>query len=224
MNIIKKHHKFLIFIIVCITIYCIYIYSPTKNTIYTSIGDSYAEGINNYNVKSYGYTEYIRDYLNKKKILKSDYLYAKKDYMINDLYNDILLNRDQIKMNLRKTNILTINIGLNDILLEKQLNNNENYIKKIENDYKNLIKEIKKYCKGKIYIIGYVNFYPQESVEKSILDKYNNFCQQLSVEENIFYVDNKNIENDTYIDKKEIIYPSQKGYEQIYKNFRKIYK
>ena len=80
-----------------------------------------------------------------------------------------------MKQALRDANILTISIGLNDLIYRKSIQTNnignkeDIIIQNIMIDLDELITEIKKYYKYEIYIIGYYNFYPQNSVENKLL-------------------------------------------------------
>ena len=62
-----------VFLILTLFLSCYFIYTKTegdkKN--YLVIGDSLSKGINEYGVVSYGYSDFIKDYLEDKKILKN---------------------------------------------------------------------------------------------------------------------------------------------------------
>ena len=70
MKFFKKHLKVIVFLIVCLLIYYIYINNNKTRINYISLGDGFAVGINSYNQKSYGYNNYLSDYL--KRLLKLD--------------------------------------------------------------------------------------------------------------------------------------------------------
>ena len=89
-------------------------------------------------------------------------------------------------------------------------------VDKLEED----IKEIRKYYQKDIYLIGYYNFYPQNSVERTLLDKLNKKYQQFCGKNNIVFIDNHNLDNKlfNYLENQNSFYPNINGYEQIYKN------
>lgn len=232
MKIIKKHLKLIVFVVTCILIYIIYANnSNIKNINYISLGDGYAKGINSYGENSYGYSDYLKDYYNENKRLNNYYNYSEDDNKIKDLYNEIIVNRqdnnESIKCSLREANILTISIGLNDLIYKKSIQDNINNRKDkiIENiiiDLDQLIIEIKKYYKKDIYLIGYYNFYPQNSVERKLLDKLNYKYKGYSKKNNIIYVDNSNMNNklNLYIDNPNSYYPNVEGYKKIFNNIK----
>lgn len=228
MKFIKKHLKLIVLILTCILIYIIYNNTTEeKNITYVSLGDGYATSINSYNVNSYGYSDYLKDYLKSNNKLHYYYNYSYKDMKIDDLYKDILINyknkdNEGIKQILREANLLTLSIGINDIIYKNSLikykteASEERLIKEVTNNMDILIKEIKKYYKYNIYIIGYYNNYPQNSVEKEILDKYNKKILIYSKKNDITYIKiEKNLSK--YYENKDSIYPNTLGYEQIYK-------
>lgn len=233
MKIIKKHLKLIVFIITCILIYIIYSNnSNIKNINYISLGDGYAKGINSYGENSYGYSDYLKDYYDDNNRLNNYYNYSEDDIKIKDLYNEIIINRqhnnESIKQSLREANILTISIGLNDLIYKNSIqtsNFNSGKTKSIQNiiiDLDQLITEIKKYYKKDIYLIGYYNFYPQNSVERKLLDKLNYKYKGYSKKNNIIYIDNSNMNNklDLYIDNPNSYYPNAMGYKKIFNNIK----
>lgn len=232
MKIIKKHLKLIVFIITCIFIYMIYTNnSGIKNINYISLGDGFAKGINSYGEKNYGYSDYLSEYFNNKGKLNNYYSYTRDDIKIKDLYNDILINRkvsskESLKHTLREANVLTISVGLNDLIYRKSIyfnnlgNREEKIIKNIIIDLDELINEIKKYYKYDIYLIGYYNYYPQKTVEKNLLDNLNIKYKEYAKNNDLIFIDNSNINNklNLYLDNPKSYYPNIKGYEKIYKN------
>ena len=117
--------------------------------------------------------------------------------------------------------IITISIGLNEVLYKLQnekLNSYEmySYIDTIINDIDELIDIIKRYCKEDIFILGYYN--PFDSIEIDNYIKYaNNKLIDISKQEDIIFVDLYNI----FKNKKNIFtnpqnyYPNIDGYKLI---------
>ena len=232
MKFIKKYIKLIVLIITCIFVYLIYTNnSNIKNINYISLGDGYAKGLNSYGNESYGYSDYIKDEINSNNQLNNYYNYGEEDVKIKDLYNNILINKQEeknpnIKQALRDANILTISIGLNDLIYRKNIqvsntgNSEENIIQNIIIDLDQLITEIKKYYKYDIYLVGYYNFYPQNSIDKKLLDKLNEKYKIFSKRKDIIYIDNSNMNNKltTYLDNPNSYYPNIEGYRKLYSN------
>ncbi len=230
MKLITKYAKLIVFIITCILVYLIYASNYNiKNINYVALGDGYAKGVNSYGEKSYSYSDYLKDEINSNNQLSSYYNYGEEDIMIRDLYNMILINEQtskNIKQALRDADILTISIGLNDLIYRKNIyisdieNSDENIIKNIMMDLEKLMNEINKYYKQKIYLIGYYNFYPQDAVDKKLLDMLNENYKEYSKRKNIIYIDNSNMNNNLsmYLDNPNSYYPNVSGYKKMYSN------
>lgn len=229
MNFIKKHLKLLIFILICITIFLIFKANNHHNINYTVLGDNFALGKNSYGQIDYGYSDYIKDYLTESnKINKYIKSFATKDTSINSLYQDIIINKNikinnkiyNLKQTLRESNILTISIGINDLIYQISISENltsaeiERILKKIEVDFDKLIKEIKKYYMNEIYVIGYYNIYPDNKIYQQAIKQLNNIYKS---NKNIIYIDIYDIFNDNPIYFPKIInyYPTREGYEAI---------
>lgn len=227
---LKKHLKLIVLILTCILVYLIYNTTHHYNITYISLGDGFAMGMNSDGVKGYGYQDYLKDYLkNNKKLHKyySDFSY--QDIRINDLYKDILINekdgkKENLKQALRESNLLTLSIGLNDLIYRCSLkgditeSESERILSKIETDLKKLIKELKKYYQYEIYLIGYQNLFPQNSVEKKLLDQLNFKYRELSTELGIKYIDTNQIgnKNNKWIENSDSIYPPSEEYRKIF--------
>lgn len=230
MRFIKKHIKLLIFILVIISIYLIYKLNNNNNLTYIALGDGYASGENSYGIVDYGYSDYLKDYLKKNNNLN---FYSKKfssdDIMITTLYENIIINKKvqeqdrtiNIKQSLRESSIVTLSIGLNDLIYKISLE--ENYITnskldKIVNDtykdFQSLIKEIKKYYLGEIYVIGYPRKNIKDNNLNEALRKLNNLYKD---NEDVTYIDTYYIfkNNSNYLSNPNSIYPNIKGYKAI---------
>lgn len=229
---LKKHFKLIVLVLTCILVYLIYNTNHHYNITYISLGDGFAMGLNSDGVKGYGYQDYLKDYLKKNNKLHkyySDFSYP--DIRINDLYKDILINEkdgkeENLKQALRESNLLTLSIGLNDLIYQRSLKGeikeyeSKDILSKIEKDLKKLIKELKKYYQYEIYLVGYQNFFPQDSVEKNLLSQLNLKYKKLSKELGIKYIETGEV-NNKEIENSNSIYPSSEEYKKI---FQKILK
>ena len=83
-----------------------YIYITNKDTkvYYVSLGDGISRGINENDIEGYGYSDYVKDYLNKINKLE---FYTKKfsgiDYRTTDIINNIEDNIEIIQNNKKIT-------------------------------------------------------------------------------------------------------------------------
>ena len=221
--------KLLTLIIMSSTIFFIYNKTNYNNISYTSLGDSFAVGIDSYGQQTYSYSDYVKDYLISKRKLKSySKSFTSKDMTIEKLHNYILTNKEvkynnkkeKIKNILHETDYLTISIGLNDLLYKMTLTNklNDNNINMIIDDINNsfneLIKEIRKIYKHEIYVIGYYDLNINNEYYRKAIKKLNNIY--LNNPEVIYistYIisENKNI----FLSNPSNYYPNYKGYQVI---------
>lgn len=231
MNFIRKYSKLIIFILVCLTIFYIFKNNNNHNINYTSLGDSFALGENAYEQIDYGYSDYLKDYLIKEdrlnKYIKS---FSKKDASINSLYQDITLNKKiilknktiNIKQTLRESNIITISIGLNDLIYQLSITEKltehslNRIISNIEIEFNQLITEIRKYYPNDIYIIGYYNIYPESTLYEKAIKKLNQVYQK---NDNVIYIDTYKLfqNNKNYLPNFINYHPNHQGYEAISK-------
>lgn len=229
MKFIIKHIKLIILFLTCTLIFFIYQKNDKNNINYISLGDGYAQGINSYGIKDYGYSDYIKDYLIKKEklnIYSKDY--TQKDMSIKMLYTYILTNqkkektnqKDNIRYMLREGELLTISVGLNDLLYQLSITDNltethiDIIIEDIEQSFKTLIKEIKKYYQYEIYVIGYYNIDSSNIPLTKAIEKLNNVYKKNS---DITYISTYELfNNDLELrSNPNSIYPNATGYEKI---------
>ena len=188
------------------------------------IGDSSSLGINSYGNKTYGYNDYIKNYLETNNFLNSyNNIFSKSKYRISELNNDIINNKDviynnrtyNIRKSLRETDLLTIFIGMDEVI-DLINRNNTSEIDNLINNMDNLIKNIKLYCKNKIILIGYYNPYDNIDFYKLfsyISDKYIEIAKKY----NIIYVDINNI-----VSNDKTILPNKNDYHLTSKGYLKI--
>ena len=207
------------------------IYKTNDNNLidYMVIGDSISCGLNSYGNKTYGYNDYIKSYLDNNNLLHHyNNFFIKDKYTIKELINDInnnksILYRDKhynIKKELREADILTLSIGMDElvnILNNKDVNEN---IDNLINDMDLLLKKIKSLTKTKIILIGYYN--PNNNYSKEtdrifsyIYDKFNSFGKKYHIEYvDIYYIIKR---NSNYLPNKLDYHLTSNGYLQIAK-------
>ncbi len=226
---IKKHYKLLIFLWICLLIFLIYQGNNKNNINYTSLGDSFALGEDSFGRIDYGYSDYVKDYLQKNHQLNR-YIKSFSDptLSIETLNQNIQLNKKiklkkqvlNLKQTLRETTILTLSIGKNDLIYQLSISrkNDEQtinqIIKRIDNSLNQLIKEIKKYYPNQIYIIGYYHDPTKNQIYNQAIDKLNNCFQN---KKDIIYIKTDKLfeNNNLYRSNPNSIYPNQLGYQKI---------
>ena len=225
----KRYLKLLFLIIIVLSIFLIYKYNSNKCLNYVSIGDGLSMGIDSYGNIDYGYSDYVNDYLNKENLIK---IYTKdfssQEMSINDLKTKILLDEKvdykNTKINLKnilsESDILTMSIGLNDLIYKMSILDTTS-IKKIDqivddtyNNFLALITEIKKYYNEEIYVIGYYTsskygYKINYAIEK-LNEKYKN-------NSNITYIATDYFlnRNQKYLVNPNSYYPNSSGYQAI---------
>lgn len=218
-------------------IFLIYLSTLDKKIFYLSLGDELSVGYNEFNEKDYGYSDYIKEYLEKKNVLEV-YInsYFKENLRTTDLIRMIEDNEKvlidgknkSIKNSLIKADLVTISIGNNDIMGKLSLYENYNqkeiyeYLDSYLIDLENLIKLIKQYCKEDIIFIGYYNTLNDTNADKYY--KYlNDKAKNIMNEYDIKYIDileKMEVEEN----KNNSFYPSKKGYIAIGEEIENIIK
>ncbi len=225
----SRKMKLLTLIILSLSVFFIYKYTNHNNISYTAIGDGFAKGIDCYGRVDYGYSDYIKDYLQETNKLKTySNTYTSEGMTIESIYNTVLTHQkmskddknDNIINILRDTDYLTINVGLNDLLYKLSLTNeftDENLnviIKEIETSFDNLIAEIKKVYNREIFVIGYYNPDSSNKFIKKAIERLNNIYK---TNDDVTYIstyiisENKNI----FLPNPNSYYPNYKGYQLI---------
>lgn len=230
---IRKYYKLIIFLLVILVIFLIYRENHNHYFNYISLGDGYALGVNSYEEIDYGYSDFVKDKIQQEKKLNFyNKSFSSKDQSIEHLYESIVTNEKiminnkeiNIKQIIRESNLITMTIGLNDLIYHLAITNNiNNYkldkiIEKIEVDLKKLLNEIKKYYPKKIYIIGYPNIPIDNTYIKKGINKLNYILKNINGTE---YIETTNlIEEEDFLNSNSI-YPSKLAYEKISKEIIK---
>ena len=229
MKFIKKHYKLLISILVCLLVFVIFKENNKNNQNYLSLGDGFALGKDSYGQVDYGYSDYLKDYLQENEYLNR-YIksFSEETMSITELKSKIIVNKKinignqelNLKQTLRESTILTLSIGLNDLIYQMSIADNltdsklDKIIANIEKDFNSLIIELKKYYQYDIYVIGYYNINPTNYFLTTGIKKLNNIYKN---NKDIIYIDiyedfqnNKNFRS-----RKQNIYPNRHGYQAI---------
>lgn len=234
----KKRQKILLlFIAITASVFAIYKLFNNDDLSYIALGDSVAEGRNPYGEINYGYTDYIADYLKQNNRLK-DYTkkYTKSGYKTEDIIK-LLETNSEIKKDLRQSDLVTISIGANDFLNRIDKNNLNvreilNYRQTVDIIIPSIdlcLKEVRKYAKGKLIIVGYYNpipflFNTSEKELDSLFSYIDSKYQQLADKYEASYISNYQVfkDNGDFLPNPMDIHPSMEGYQAIANNILKV--
>ena len=154
--------KIIIPILIIFLTFIIYKVNDDNLVDYMSLGDSIDLGINSYGNKSYGYNNYIKTYLeNNNQLHKSNFFYSKNNYSLEELFNDINMDKKilyndttyNIKKELREADLITIAIGMDNLVNILSDNNIENF-----NEIKNNLDFMKKVYDNAMFVADYLNW------------------------------------------------------------------
>lgn len=182
----------LLYILIIISTAIIFNKNNNNNITYLNIGDGYAKGLDSFGINRYGYGDFLKDKLKNNNELK-EYIniFSNNDMTIKELENYLSNNnycvsvkqKKSFKGYLQEADLLTLSVGLNDLKYENfsledldSIKMNEALLK-VENNFNKLIKELKKYYKYNIYVIGYpINNLNSYYLSMSIR-KFNEFLE-----------------------------------------------
>ena len=212
-----------IFLILILFLSCFYIYNKTidDKLFYLTIGDSLSKGVNQYGTYSYGYNNYITDYLYKNNKLKEyNQIFTDNDYRIVDIIKILDYNetKEDYSLNrlIKQADIITISLGMNELYykLEKNNQNIYTYIDTMLNDYEKILSTINKFHHDKVFILGYYNTL---GTQNDIFEYANYNLKELCNKYNYIYVDLSNIldNNPNYFTKRGNFIPNNEGYQKI---------
>ena len=221
--------KIIIGILIIIFLTFIIYKSNANNLIdYMSIGDSFDIGINSYGNNTYSYRDYLKNYLNNNNLLHKTYFYySKSNYTIEELLNDITINKEviyndrmyNIKKDLREADLITISIGLDELISIIEDNKNDNIYVKIDKMIDNmniLINNVQKISSSNIILIGYYNPYLNSNKELERLFAYiNDKYYDIAKKYKITYIDIYKIINKNYLPNIRDYHLNSKGYLKI---------
>ncbi len=175
----NKIIKLIILILLSLSVF--YIYNDTKksNRKILVLGDFLSKQNNNY-----------LDYFNQIQLSNNRKITINKKYIQEDLTIHetlLLLKQPSLKKDLLESHFLIINLGLNDYLYkitlkEKHITSN-NPLEEEQIELTKLLKEIKKYYKNTILVIGY------PKTENKIDNIYRDRVNTILKEKEIIYLD-----------------------------------
>ena len=224
-----KIFKLFFAISIIIIIFCIYNITKDTKLYYGVIGDYISS-------RSNGFQSMLRNKIKKDKKLENyNNDFVEDDYHINDLIYILKNNNEKngktIKNILIKADILTLSIGMNDLIYKLNLLDGsvdkkdlELYVDQMMIDIDELLNMIRINCKEKIIIIGYYLPGNYNNDYSEIIDYANKKLLRLTKLYNMEYVDisvfNK---EDKYLNSNNI-YINKLGHKYIYNKLKNIVK
>ena len=203
------------------------IYKVNANNLidYMSIGDSLDLGINSYGNNTYSYHDYLKNYLDNNNLLhKTSFYYSKNNYKIEELLNDIKNNKEiiyndktyNIKKELREADLITIFIGMDELINKIESNITSSDIDTLINNMDSLVSTIKKISSSNIVLIGYYNPYLDNLKISKIFFYINDRYKELASKYKINYIDILNLNsNKEYLHNYKDYHLNSKGYLKI---------
>ena len=205
--------KSLLISFIIIITFLIYYFNVNHKIFYLSLGDYLSYGINNDNIVDNNYSDIIK---NKNKYNLENYVNYSSidDYRVMDLINDIKYNKEVVYKNnifklqnlLIKSNLITVSIGMNDLIYAKNID--YNYADQLLDDIEKLFIILRRYNKDKIYYLGFYNIIDNND----IIEYLNKNVKMICKEKNIKFVNINKLQN--YINYNNN-YPSNDGYFYI---------
>lgn len=204
--------KIIFTVIIFLVTFLIYYFNINKEIYYVSLGDFLSYGINNKDIVDNSYSDSIMKH-NKNNLNNYVNYSSFDDYRVMDLINDINYNKTitysnkeyKIQNLLIKANLITLSIGMNDLIYKKNLD--YDYVDNLLNDIDVLLELIRKYNKDEIYFLSFYNIIGDEELIKYSNKKLLNICEKNKIK----FVDisqlNKYVINS--------IYPTNDGYTYI---------
>lgn len=224
----KKKYKLLIIIALGIILTILINKNTVRNKInLVSIGDGLSLGMTEYKVAGPSFNDYLKEGLEKKgKINEFNNEFSQYYLTIHELNEYIEDNqlgkytRTPIKQVIAKADILTISIGLDELVIKSLNEKIDEYIKNdFLLDYKILLSSIREFYDKKIIILGLYSAY---QLNKSDVLEINSKLNILAGNYNCIYYDlfsyslnNKYLNNNSY-------YINYEGHKKIANDLIKI--
>lgn len=212
-----------VFLILILFLSCYFIYNATidKKIYYLSVGDYLSKGSNEYGVVSYGYSDFVKDYLLNNNLLEGyNKIFTNNDYQVADIVKVLQYNEQKEEESLnrliKKADIITISLGMNDLYnkLEKNNQNVYTYIDNMIINYDKILKYINNFRHKDVFILGYYNY---STKNNDIFDYANYKLKELCKRYNYIYIDLSDIfsNNPNYFSNNQKLIPNIDGYEKI---------
>jgi lysophospholipase L1-like esterase len=205
---------------------------PEKKIVdYVALGDSLAAGWTPYNEKGPGYGEYLAERFEQSQYSVDLKNYGVPGYTSVQLRNQ--LTNETVAASIRNAEVITIDIGANDVL--QALRTNDPLILKaaLDNVHNNLAAILATIDtlnhNVDVYVMGYYNPFPyltkeQQAPLMSLLDALNLTIETLSKKNGDIYVPTEKViakHHEEYLPNSQDIHLSLEGYQIVAKEFWK---
>ena len=179
------------------------------------IGDSVATGHTIYGNNSTTFNLYLKKYLENKNLRNYDINYTKNNTTIADISYKLIKNNKidnkNIQNIIKESEIIIIALGQDELVRNSQINNLKNLDRRLfYEEYKHLLKNIRKITQKPIYVIGF--FGPNINH----LTEIENNIKLLCSNNDVTYISVKNvILEDDYADL-TFLHLNTQGYKKIF--------
>ena len=215
----SKSIKLIILILISTSVYFIYQNTNNKTIKILTLGDILSIEKDSSCLNNCSYLNVCKDYLVSEGhdvTLNNNYL--KKDLTLKEIIQELKYN-PTLKRDLKEAHILFITLGYNDLVSKLSLEENLNdktfneIIYSLKTDYNEIIKEIRKYYKNDIVVIGY---YPSFKNGKYLNKGIRRLNSILESNIEVEYIDTYSLLNNhkEYF-KNNSYYPNIEGYKLI---------
>lgn len=217
----RKYQLILIISISIVIAYFIYFTNRESKINIIALGDGIASGETSYNIDGISYNDYVKDYFEKKKLLKNyNSTYAYENYKLKDAMADLAKNKknkqDKLNINqmIHKANIITVAFGEEELTKLAMTND---LTKETINDfiweYDKFISNLKDITEGKIIVIS---LYENKYLSKSNVIIVNSEISNLALKYDIIFLDISDLAiNEKYYLNNQSFYFNYKAHEII---------
>lgn len=195
-----KIKKILIMSIVVFLVFLIYLTTIDKKIYLLTLSTNTSLDLLNTIEEKKDYNKLVNNYLSKKDILEKNInSYIESTDRITDIIDKVEENyvieidnkKQTIKNALIKADLLTIDIGINELQTKLLLKNNTNeeiyeYIDELMTDYSKLLELLREYCKEDIILIGY---YSSDYQYEKFINYFNERLNNVASEYEIIFID-----------------------------------
>jgi len=218
-----KKKILLIILIGIVFTFWIYKKNQNHNIYFVSLGDGLASGMTAYNVEGYNYNDYLRDYLESEKKLEQ-YIsnFSEVDQTIENLITSIENNYKleetnlTIQQALAKAKLITIGIGMDELTnLSLKQNIPTKEIEDYKNDMQKLLKLIRNFNDGKIFLLS---IYKGYNIQEDELIDINDSLKNLANNYQATFIDISDMaDHPDFFLLNESYYINYKGHKEIAK-------
>ena len=219
---LRRKYKLIIIILVSTLLtYFIYFFNREEKINIVALGDAISSGETSYNIDGISYNDYLKEYFENKRLLKSyDASFSYKNYKIDDLITDLKSNitKDNAKLSMQqlihKADIVTINIGEEELVKMAMTDDlTKEYLDKFIKEYDDLLYMLRDITEGTIIIVG---FYENSYLDKSNVIILNSEVSNIAIKYDAIFINiNDLMLTEDYYASKNSYYFNYKGHKII---------